>query len=291
MTSSTLAFGDAELLGEVGRELVDRRVALLGLRSSRISSQRGAQLGLADAELLGERVELASRAPRGRARAWRLPGAARAQVRSASRSFASVTPSFVARSLRSGGPPGRVRTSSSAARTLAASTPSSLRELVGERVADVAAVAVAAELAPALAVADALVERGLDLGLGDAELAGERLRERVAEVVERRALRSSRTARSAAMQLVLADAELLGGVGEASTRAAAEAAGAGPVAEAVAALARRRWRAAGERRAVARLAPERVGPGGEHEGAREGSRRLLGAWGHGRSIGTVLRVG
>ena len=40
--------------------------------------------------------------------------------------------------------------------------------------------------------------------------------------------------------------------------------------------------AAGQRGPVARLAPERVGPGGEHERAAEGGRRLLRTWGHGR---------
>ncbi len=157
-----------------------------------------------------------------------------------------------------------------------------LRELGGELVADVSAAAVAAELAPALAVGLARLSSA-DSTL-DSEMpssCGERLLERVAELL---ALALAVVAEGAERgdELVLGDAELLGGVGERLARAAAEATVARAAAEAVAGgLAIRVGVAAGESRSVTRLAAERVGPGGEHERAREGRCGLLGAWGHG----------
>src|SRR3954454_1225848 len=52
-----LRLRDAELLGEIGREAVDRLVAL-GLQVVPDALQRGLELGLAHPEVLGERAEL-----------------------------------------------------------------------------------------------------------------------------------------------------------------------------------------------------------------------------------------
>src|SRR4051812_38583222 len=292
-----LRLRDAELLGEIGRETVDRLVAL-GLQVVPDALQRGLELGPAHAEVLGERAELlVTRAAAVEA------GLAGSRTRTRPQALQRVAELRLGHA-DLGGERAEVGRAGRAGLVLGVERRADLRlcgaelgrELLGEHVAHVAATAVALELAPALAVAGALVERALDLGLGDAELLGERVRERVAEVVDP-ALAVVAQVLQRGEELVLRDAELLRGVGEVLARAAAEAVlpGTWPVTEAVTTLAGGVGVLARERLAVACLAPERVSAGGEHEGAREGSRRLLGAWGDGRSIGTVtessLRVG
>src|SRR4029453_14903635 len=142
--SVDLGLRDAELLREISGELVDELVALR-LEIVAHLLQGGLELGLADAEVLGERVELLVADPavprraaepgpdvlqRGAQLGLGGPGglggggggggAGRGRMScSAERSLASVTPSDLARSARSCGRP-PLWTSSIAERTLAA---------------------------------------------------------------------------------------------------------------------------------------------------------------------------
>ena len=133
----------------------------------------------------------------------------------------------------------------------------------------------AALAADDLAVAVELLERGLDLGLVETELGGQRLGERGrgARPWRRRGRDAGPRARRAAWprsrRACPAMPERSRGPGPCGPGRARGGSGV----------------AAGERGPVARLAPERVGPGGEHERAAECDRRLLCARGHAESFG------
>ena len=238
--------------------------------------QRGAQLGLRDAELLGERGDRPGAPGAGAAAAQAAagcqpPGAGRA---SAARSLASLTP-ILLREVAEGGlvgaaiRPGLQRVEGGA--DLGRVDAELGREGVVEALEPVAAPLAAHDLAVPWNFSSAAVTLASSRPSSVASaLASSALRSSLraavgTQVLERRA------------QLGLGHAELGGDAGE-----VAGAAGPGP---GRAGRGEEVGVAAGERGPVARLAPERVGPGGEHERAAERGRRLLGTWGHGESIG------
>ena len=81
MTASTFAFETPSSLARSARETVDRLVSLRPSGRRGCPSARSAQLGLADAEILGERAELlVAGAAAVEAGAWPGPRPARARA-------------------------------------------------------------------------------------------------------------------------------------------------------------------------------------------------------------------